>query len=78
MFVLLRRVDTAENMNRWYLVTIQATLLDPVAVVCLYGRRHTSGHHIWVRPAATAAEAEEIAAAIVAKRLKRGYEIVSE
>jgi predicted DNA-binding WGR domain protein len=34
MLNILRRIDTDENTDRWYLVAIQATLLDPVAVVC--------------------------------------------
>ena len=42
MLTVLRRIDPDENMDRWYLVMIQATLFDPIAVVCQFGSRHTA------------------------------------
>lgn len=47
---LLTPVDPAKHCYRWYRVHIQATLLDPFAVVCAWGslrtkyRRQRSGH----------------------------------
>jgi len=57
----------------WYLVTVQQTLLDPVAVVCQYGRRHTTWQQTRVLPANSADEARTLAKKIVAAKLKRGY-----
>jgi len=34
MLTVLRRIDPDENMDRYYIVTIQATLFDPMAVIC--------------------------------------------
>jgi len=39
MGTLLKRIDREEHVNRWYFVTVQATLLDPVAVVTAWGSR---------------------------------------
>lgn len=73
MLVVLRRVEPDEKMDRWYLVTVQRTLLDPVAVVCQYGSRHTSWQQTRVLPAASREEAEALAGKIVAAKLRRGY-----
>ena len=56
MLTILRRIDTDENTDRWYLVAIHATLLDPIAVVCQYGSRYTVRQQTWVKPVADAAE----------------------
>jgi predicted DNA-binding WGR domain protein len=39
MFTHLTHVDPDENMNRWYTVMVQPTLLDPVAVITAWGSR---------------------------------------
>ena len=62
MLTILRRIDPDENMDRWYLVTIQARLFDPIAVVCQYGSRHTAWQMTRLIPVADAAEAEELEA----------------
>ena len=73
MLAILQRIDPDENMDRWYLVTIQETLLDPIAVVCQYGSRHTSWQQTRVIPVQNTAVAEELVASIVAEKVKRGY-----
>ena len=76
MLTVLHRIDPDENMDRWYLVTIQATLFDPIAVICQYGSRHRAWQQTRVIPVANAAEAEELAAKIVKAKVGRGYEVV--
>ena len=76
MLTVLRRIEPDENMDRYYIVTIQATLFDPIAVVCQYGSRHTAWQQMRVIPVADAAEAEELAAAIVKAKVGWGYEVV--
>ena len=52
IMVILKRVEPEEKVDRWYMVTVQPTLLEPVAVVCAYGEpadllaanAHHSGH----------------------------------
>jgi hypothetical protein len=55
---------------------VQATLLDPIAVVCQSGSRHIAWQQTRVIPVADAAEAGELAAAIVKTKVGRGYELV--
>ena len=78
MFISLKRVDPEEHMDRWYMVFVQASLLDPVAVICAWGNRRNSYQQLRVLPAASQEEALARAAEIVKMKLARGYEIVSE
>ena len=73
MYAFLIRVDSEENMNRWYLVFIQATLLEPIAVMCMWGSRDTAYQQTKVTPVATLQEAEILAEKIVKDKIKRGY-----
>ncbi len=74
MLVVLHKIDLEENIDRWYLVTIQASLLDRIAVICQYGRRHTTWQQTRVLPVDSMTEAQALAEEIVAAKLKRGYE----
>ena len=65
-------------MDRWYMVFVQASLLDPVAVICAWGNRRNSYQQLRVLPAASREEALQTAQGIVQQKLGRGYEIVSE
>ena len=78
MVTFLKRVDPEEHMDRWYMVFVQATLFEPVAVICAWGNRRNSYQKLRVLPAASREEALETAQDIVKQKLKRGYEIVSE
>ena len=78
MFTFLKRVDPEENMDRWYMVFVQASLLDPVAVICAWGNRRNSYQQLRVLPAASWEEALETAQHMVKQKLARGYELVSE
>ena len=78
MFTYLKKVDPEENMDRWYMVFVQASLFDPDAVICAWGSRRNSYQQLRVLPAASREEALETAQGIVKQKLGRGYEIVNE
>ena len=77
MFTSLKRVDPEENMDRWYMVLVQASLLDPVAVICAWGSRRSSYQQLRVFPAASREEALDTAQSMVKQKVARGYEVVS-
>jgi predicted DNA-binding WGR domain protein len=62
-------------MNRWYLVSIQATLFFPVAVIIAWGRRDNDFQQWRAIPVDTPDQAQELAGRIVKKKLQRGYRI---
>lgn len=69
----LIRVDLEKHMDRRYSVAIQPTLLDSVAVVCIWGSRRSSYQCMRVHPATTREEAEQVAEKIVRGKIRRGY-----
>ncbi len=69
----LIRVDLEKHMDRRYSVAVQPTLLDSVAVVCVWGSRRSSYQRIQVHPASTPEEAEQVAEKIVRGKIQRGY-----
>jgi predicted DNA-binding WGR domain protein len=71
--VLLKKVDPDTNMNRWYMVTVQPTLFDTVAVVYAWGSRTTGAQQVRAWPAESEAAAQELAGKLVERKLKRGY-----
>ncbi len=75
--ICLIRVDPAQNLNRWYVVTVQATLFDEVAVICGWGRRGTEQARWRILPAENQQEADELASKIVQRKIQRGYRRVS-
>ena len=72
--ILLRRIEPADGMNRWYLVAIQPTLFHPCAVVIAWGRRDNDFQQWRVIPVESEAQAQEMAGRIVARKVKRGYQ----
>ena len=73
--VLLSRVEPADNLDRWYLVSIQATLFFPYAVIIAWGRRDNDFQQWRAIPVDTPDHAQELANKIVKKKLQRGYHI---
>ena len=73
MNTTLIRVDLEKHMDRRYSVAIQPTLLDPVAVVCVWGSRRSSYQRVQVHPAATREDAQKVAEKIVRGKIRRGY-----
>jgi len=73
--ILLSRKCVEENLNRWYLVSIQATLFFPCAVVVAWGRRDNNFQQWRAIPVDTLDHAQELANKIVKKKLQRGYQV---
>ena len=76
MHVLLRKIDPDQGMNRWYMITVQATLLEPLAVVCAYGSWESPWQQLRVLPVSSPAEAQDLAATILDQKLNRGYQVI--
>ena len=70
---MLTRTEPENNMDRWYFVGIQPTLLEPWAVICAWGNRRTRYARMRSLSAESLEAAEEIADSIVAKKVRRGY-----
>jgi len=73
--VVLHRVLPEENMNRWYLVMVQATLFHPCAVVVAWGRRGNDFQQWRVIPIDSLDQARQLADKIISRKIKRGYEV---
>lgn len=74
MLTLLSHIDPTKNMQRWYLVSVQATLFQPCAVVIAWGRRDTDFQQWRVIPMESATQADQLAAKLVEHKIKRGYQ----
>jgi predicted DNA-binding WGR domain protein len=72
---LLRRINPAKNEARFYLVSVGASLLEPQAVLRIWGRIGGQ-QRAMVTPCQTLAEAQARAEALIRRRLRRGYVIV--
>ena len=73
MMSMLTRIEPENNMDRWYFVGIQPTLLEPWAVICAWGNRRTRYMRMRSLPAESLKVAEEIATDIVTRKVRRGY-----
>lgn len=69
----LIRVDPARNIHRWYVVGVQATLLDAWAVVCGWGSLRTRYERWRIIPCADEHHARRLAKQITARKRQRGY-----
>ncbi len=75
--ILLNRIDPEDNMNRWYLVSVQATLFSPCAVIIAWGRRDNGFQQWRALPVDNRDRAQELADRIVTMKVKRGYQVRS-
>jgi len=75
MIIVLIRHDPANNVNRWYAVGIQPTLFCKHAVVCGWGRRGSAFARWRILPVENHAQAGEMAKAILAEKIKKGYQV---
>lgn len=73
MMVLLSHIEPAENLNRWYLVFIQATLFFPCAMIIAWGRRDNDFQQWRAIPTDTHDHAQELVSRIVKKYLQQGH-----
>jgi predicted DNA-binding WGR domain protein len=67
--IFLSRINPHENLNRWYLVSIQATLFHPWAVIIAWGRRDNAFQQWRAIPVESAVQAQELADRIVTKKI---------
>ena len=73
--ILLSRVEPTANLNRWYLVSVQATLFDPCAVIVAWGRRDNEFQRWRTISVDTPEKASQLAEKIVKRKIQRGYHI---
>jgi predicted DNA-binding WGR domain protein len=73
MLTLLSHIEPAINCNRWYLVSVQATLFHPCAVVIAWGRWDNDFPRWRLIPMESGALADQLAADIVERKIRRGY-----
>ena len=73
MNVNLIRIDPERRMDRRYSVAVQPTLLDLVAVVCVWGSRRGGYQRARAYPVPTTAEGRKLAEKIVRTKVRRGY-----
>ena len=74
--IILTRSEPEENLERWYAVTTQPTLLNEHAVTCFWGRRYGSYQQQQTFPAETQEEAQKLAQKKIAEKIKRGYKVI--
>jgi predicted DNA-binding WGR domain protein len=75
--VILHRVEPKKLVYRWYIVQIQPTLLDQLAVVCSWGSLRSNYSRQRAIPAESREKAEELAATIVERKVGKGYSKVN-
>ena len=63
-------------MDRSYVVLVQPTLFDPVAVICAWGNRQTTWQRMRIFSVSSLIEAQTLANKIVGQKIRRGYELV--
>ena len=73
--ILLTRVESEKNMNRWYSISVQPTLLDPLAVIYAWGNRRTNYQRVRVLPVESQKAAAGIVEDLVARKVRRGYQV---
>ena len=73
--VLLHRIDLNLNEKRFYWIQVGPSLIEPYAVLRVWGRLGEQ-QRSRVTPCASPAEAQLVAQRLVQKRLKRGYQVV--
>lgn len=76
-YALLARVDDTANVNRFYYLAWQPTLLESGAVIRCYGRRDGACRRMVPLPFASFAEAWPLIGAILRLRFKHGYRLVA-
>lgn len=74
--ILFERVEVSRNINRFYLVSWQPTLLETGAVVRLYGRKAVT-QRLLITPFSSLEAAWPLIRSIIKTRLRHGYHIVT-
>ncbi len=76
-YILFEKTDRKQNIARFYYLAWQATLLDTGAVVRLYGRKGGWQRMLAPLPFASLRDARPMLNALIKRRLKRGYRVMS-
>lgn len=76
IMIVLIRYDPANNVNRCYAVGVQPTLFCQHAVLCGWGRRGSAYARWRILPARDLIQAKELAKAIMAAKIKKGYQVL--
>lgn len=63
-----------EDKDRWFMVVVQSTLFEAMAVVCYWGDCLNEMQGMRILPARSKAAAMRMASAIVTDRVEKGYE----
>ena len=71
--MILIRINAAQQMDRWYSVDVQPTLFADTAVVCRWGSRRSAFQRIRVLAVGDGQRPEDVAAKMVARKMRRGY-----
>lgn len=69
----LVRIQPEKRCWRWYSIRLQATLLEPLAVVCGWGSLRSRYARWRIIPCADRTEAERLAQRLLRSKLRRGY-----
>lgn len=75
--MLLRRINPEKNEARFYLVEAGPSLLDPFAVIRVWGRIGGQ-QRAMMTPCASAEEAEQLVNQLIQRKMKRGYLLVKD
>ena len=76
-YILFEKTAPQRNVDRFYYVAWQATLLDDGAILRLYGRKGGWQRMLAPLPFASVADARPTLESLVKRRLKRGYRVVA-
>ena len=73
----LTQVEPNENKDRFYAVGVQPTLLDPFALIRLWGSRSTSAQRMMIEPYPDPETARMAADRLICEKVRGGYRIVA-
>jgi predicted DNA-binding WGR domain protein len=72
----LQHMDYGQNVNHFYLVGVQPSLFDNVALIRFWGSRQNTSQRVIVQPFDDQASARAAADRLIQQKVKRGYLIV--
>ena len=73
----MSRIDPDKNANRWYLIGIQPSLFDPIALIRFWGSRSTTYQQVMVQPFEDQETAREAADKLICDKVRGGYRVTA-
>ncbi len=73
----MSRIDPDKNANRWYLIGIQPSLFDPIALIRFWGSRTTTYQQVMVQPFDDQETAREAADKLICDKVRSGYRVTA-